>query len=718
MNFADDDEILRAPVWDELNQSPSPFADTPQPEHPSDTLTTGGGDEVRNDENIHYAAMDNSTGRVSPAILNELSQAFNNVSTRDTTPYLEESTTAAPREEEPTSSTVADTQNSDKQQEERSKLINLLAPEADPLHELHADAEHATPPLNRNDPLFENAFVASPLPLNILNDTEKTRGTDDKKVGKLGKPKLLFNANKRLRRRPPLVKDVSGNGGENTTSVVVDDDPLKGGTQDEQAKVHPEKTTSDEPQSTGKGILEQMNRPLYDLSPRKSGSTAISADNVDVEVEEKGGDNSLSESKAGGSGSEEVAAESVPLEAVPFKVIVRDPIKVGELTSHIEYTVISESELLESGYSQVQRRYRDFRWLYRQLQNNHWGKVIPPPPEKQLVRRFNGDFIENRRFQIENMLRKFSSDPILQRDKDFLLFLRSDNFNSDSKLGEHMTLSRAYNDSNDLSEITISEIELLGNEDGTAVLKHGGLDAETPKGFIGLSFSSQPKYNEPEEYFNEEKARFENLEDQLRQLYKALELIDKERNELISTISEFSKSIEALASLEVTKKSSDILVAFSEVHKSIRESLERNSLQQSLTMGATLEEYIRLIASVKAIFNQRAKLGYYLVIVENEFNKKKAQFEKIYPNQRPTSSGNNDEKFNTLQREYQVLKTRHAKVKERWQKIGRDIKAEVKSFEVNRINEFRDNMEVSLESSIESQKEIIELWETFYQNYL
>ena len=281
-----------------------------------------------------------------------------------------------------------------------------------------------------------------------------------------------------------------------------------------------------------------------------------------------------------------------------------------------------------------------------------------------------------------------------------------------------MTLSRAYSDSNDLSEITISEIELLGTEDGTAVLKHGGLDAETSKGFIGLSFSSQPKYNEPEEYFNEEKAQFENLEDQLRQLYKALELIDRERNELISTISEFSKSIEALASLEVTKKSSDILIAFSEVHKSIRESLERNSLQQSLTMGATLEEYIRLIASVKAIFNQRAKLGYYLVIVENDFNKKKAQFEKTYPNQRPTSSGTNDEKFNTLQREYQLLKTRHAKVKERWQKIGRDIKAEVKSFEVNRINEFRDNMEVSLESSIESQKEIIELWETFYRNYL
>jgi sorting nexin-1/2 len=81
----------------------------------------------------------------------------------------------------------------------------------------------------------------------------------------------------------------------------------------------------------------------------------------------------------------------------------------------------------------VSRRYRDFLWLYTQLHNNSPGIIIPPPPEKQAVGRFDSDFVESRRAALERMLNRIAAHPMLQHDSDLKLFLESDAFNVDVK---------------------------------------------------------------------------------------------------------------------------------------------------------------------------------------------------------------------------------------------------------------------------------------------
>lgn len=49
--------------------------------------------------------------------------------------------------------------------------------------------------------------------------------------------------------------------------------------------------------------------------------------------------------------------------------------------------------------------------------------------------------------------------------------------------------------------------------------------------------------------------------------------------------------------------------------------------------------------------------------------------------------------------------------------LGRKSK-EVSSFDRSKMEEFRNCMEITLESAIESQKESIELWETMYHENL
>lgn len=84
----------------------------------------------------------------------------------------------------------------------------------------------------------------------------------------------------------------------------------------------------------------------------------------------------------------------------------------------------------------VSRRYRDFLWLYNQLHNNSPGVIIPPPPEKQAVGRFDADFVESRRAALERMLNKIAAHPILQHDGDLKIFLESDVFTLDVKYKE------------------------------------------------------------------------------------------------------------------------------------------------------------------------------------------------------------------------------------------------------------------------------------------
>lgn len=79
------------------------------------------------------------------------------------------------------------------------------------------------------------------------------------------------------------------------------------------------------------------------------------------------------------------------------------------------------------------RRYRDFLWLYTSLHANNPGVVVPPPPEKQAVGRFDTNFVESRRAALERMLNKTAAHPTLQHDGDLKLFLESEAFNVDVK---------------------------------------------------------------------------------------------------------------------------------------------------------------------------------------------------------------------------------------------------------------------------------------------
>lgn len=648
---------------------------------------------------------DNKGDQSNHNTVNELSQTFANINVLDAKPdessdkevYQSSQSIEQPNIFQTETPVESVPQNHD-------NLLAKLAPEDNSLTNLQEEANIISAPKGTEDPLFSGNMFASPLKIDdnafAQPENELSNSGILKKSPSKSHPQQLFNG-KRLRRREipvdPLGNDPLGKAQKD--NEFVDEDLTKDETLERKSNSN----------SKNADILKQMESPLYKLSPRKESLTEMEPEKLE---ETKATDDALPVDEVVNDEGNELKEE-----LVPFKIEVKDPIKIAEMTSsHIEYLVQSNAALLPSGTSQVRRRYRDFRWLYRQLQSNHWGKIIPPPPEKQAVGRFRDDFVEGRRFQMESMLNRIANDPALQKDDDFIFFLSSETFTKDSKLREYMSGSCAYNDDNDLSEIHISEIQLLGAEDAAVVLKNGGLDAENNRGFMNLSFSSPPKYIEQDTFFLQEYDKLTLLEMQLKQLYKSFDLIDTQRNELSSTIEEFANILKSLAKLEVTKQSSELITNFAEVQDKLKLILERNSLQDSLTMAATVDEYIRSLASVKATFKQRRKIGYFLGIVEVDLNKKMTQFNKQTNNGQQQIEGN--DRLLKLRKECDVLQARHDKISNSFHDITKSIKKELTAYSKDKINDFRNSIEISLEDAIESQKECIEAWETFFQTNL
>ncbi|KAH4905022.1 hypothetical protein HBI80_095960 [Parastagonospora nodorum] len=360
-----------------------------------------------------------------------------------------------------------------------------------------------------------------------------------------------------------------------------------------------------------------------------------------------------------------------------FSIYVGDPHKVGDLTSsHTEYSVTTKTT--SKGYRNpeftVSRRYRDFLWLYTQLHNNNPGVIIPPPPEKQAVGRFEADFVESRRAALERMLNKSAAHPILQHDSDLKLFLESEAFNVDVKNKERKDVG-------------------LGES----------------KGMFGSMLSgSSGKFVEHDDWFHDRRIYLDALETQLKALLKATDTVVGQRKGLAEACGDFSASLHSLSAVELSSSLSGPLDSLSDIQIRIRELYERQAQQDVLTMGIVIDEYIRLIGSVKTAFQQRQKSYHSWHTAEQELQKRKATQDKLLRQGR-----SQQDRLNQLSADVADAERRVHQARLLFDDMGRLMRSELERFEKEKVEDFKSGVETYLESAVEAQKELIEIWETF-----
>ncbi|KAI1399448.1 Vps5-domain-containing protein [Hypoxylon fuscum] len=362
-----------------------------------------------------------------------------------------------------------------------------------------------------------------------------------------------------------------------------------------------------------------------------------------------------------------------------FYITVGDPHKVGDLTSsHIVYSV--RTKTTSKGYKQpefeVKRRYRDFLWLYNTMHGNNPGVVVPPPPEKQALNRFESNFVESRRAALEKMLNKIAAHPTLQHDPDLKLFLESESFNIDVKHKERRE-------------------PIPGESKGFL-------------GSLGVNVGGGSKFVEQDDWFHDRRVYLDALENQLKALMKSMDTMVIQRKAMAESAGEFSASLHALSTVELSPTLSGPLDALSDLQLTIRDVYDRQAQQDVLTFGITIDEYVRLIGSVKQAFSQRQKAFYSWHSAESEMQKRKAAQDKLLRQGRSQQDRLNQVGAEVADAERKVHQARLL-----FEDMGRLMRAELDRFEREKVEDFKSSVETFLESAVEAQKELIEKWETF-----
>uniref|UniRef100_A0A8C5QS30 Sorting nexin 7 n=1 Tax=Leptobrachium leishanense TaxID=445787 RepID=A0A8C5QS30_9ANUR len=102
---------------------------------------------------------------------------------------------------------------------------------------------------------------------------------------------------------------------------------------------------------------------------------------------------------------------------------------ITAIETFITYRIATKTTRSEfdSSEFEVRRRYQDFLWLKSRLEDAHPTLIIPPLPEKFIVKgmveRFNDEFIETRRKALHKFLNRIADHPTLTFNEDFKIFL-------------------------------------------------------------------------------------------------------------------------------------------------------------------------------------------------------------------------------------------------------------------------------------------------------
>jgi sorting nexin-1/2 len=208
-------------------------------------------------------------------------------------------------------------------------------------------------------------------------------------------------------------------------------------------------------------------------------------------------------------------------------------------------------------------------------------------------------------------------------------------------------------------------------------------------------------YADSSKWFHDRKIYLDALENQLKGLMKAVDTVVHQRKALADAANDFSVSLHGLATVELSPSLTTPLAGLSEVQLRIKELYERQAQQDVLTLGITIDEYVRLIGSVKMAFTQRQKAYQSWHTAESELQKRKASQEKLL-----RQGKSQQDRLNQASAEVADAERRVHQARLLFEDMGRIMRNELERFEKEKVEDFKSGVETFLESAVEAQKEV------------
>ncbi|KAJ1833178.1 Vacuolar protein sorting-associated protein vps5 [Coemansia sp. RSA 2711] len=376
--------------------------------------------------------------------------------------------------------------------------------------------------------------------------------------------------------------------------------------------------------------------------------------------------------------------EPTPADQIPqINIEVTDPVKVSDaLKSHIAYKVRTQSdgEMFGERDMVVRRRYRDFDWLVQELVARHPGVIVPAIPEKQSMGRFEDEFVEARRAGLESCLARIGRHPVLWRDDVFRLFLGADDFVSKAR--------------------AITEARVAGEISGAAL-------GSTGSGLFGDGWGA--KYKEKDEWFARRMQELDAIEEELRALLRALEYSQRQRRELSIAHGELGEAYLKMAGQELSRSLANGLTDMGSLQQKLRVLQGRQGVADFAAFQLTTDEYIRMIGAVRTAFAARGRAHTQWQASLAELLKKRRVLEGYAQNPGRASA----ERLTQLRGEIARAEIRTETSRNAFDDVSQIVRQEVARFDVARVRDFQASIETYLAALIDTQEEIVVLWEAY-----
>ncbi|KAJ2054735.1 Vacuolar protein sorting-associated protein vps5 [Coemansia sp. S155-1] len=381
--------------------------------------------------------------------------------------------------------------------------------------------------------------------------------------------------------------------------------------------------------------------------------------------------------------------DPTPSDQMPkFQIHVTEPVKVSDsLKSYIAYKVrtLSDAPMFRESEMVVRRRYRDFDWLIQELVARHPGIIVPAIPEKQSMGRFEDEFVEARRAGLESCLTRISEHPVLWCDDVFRLFIEADDFATKARI------------------ITENRVTAEINGTGPPLSGSGGSTTAFGDGWGGT------KYKEKDEWFARRMQELDAVEEELRALLRALEYSQRQRRELSIAHGELGEAYLKMAGQELSKSLSNGLTDMGSLQQKLKVLQGRQGVADFAEFQLTTDEYIRLIGAVRTAFTARGRAyGLWQNSLADLMKRRKVLEGYV---QHPGRAS--PERLSQLKAEIARAEIRTEGNRNAFDDVSLILKHEVARFDASRVRDFQAAIEAYLASLIDTQEEIVTLWEAY-----
>lgn len=153
--------------------------------------------------------------------------------------------------------------------------------------------------------------------------------------------------------------------------------------------------------------------------------------------------------------------------------------------------------------------------------------------------------------------------------------------------------------------------------------------------------------------------------------------------------------------VELSPSLSVPLEGLSDIQLRIKELYDRQAQQDVLTLGIVIEEYIRLIGSIKTAFQQRQKAYHAWHASESALQKLKSTHDKLL-----RAGRTQQDRLSQMQADVGDAERRVHQSRLLFEDMGRLMRSELERFEREKVEDFKSGVETFLESAVEAQKEV------------